>query len=130
MTVCSLNNEFVRLYSIGKEIGYNGTTIEYANNINTFLIFYYNKFCRIYVINGQEEKQNLVQVKEKIKVEALYDKKECMRLVKFIKSKRDDDFLYFINPLFFKEINVFLRKKNYLNYLEYIFEKYKERNIV
>ena len=130
MTVCLLNNDFVRLYSIGKEIGYNGPTIEYADNTNTFLIFYYNKFCRIYVINGQEEKQNLVQVKEKIKVEALYDKKECMRLVKFIKSKRDDDFLYFINPLFFKEINVFLRKKNYLNYLEYIFEKYKERNIV
>jgi hypothetical protein len=127
MTVSALSNEFVKLYSIGKEIGYNGTTIEYADNTNTFLIFYYHKYCRLYVINGKKENQNLVQVKEKINIEAIYSQIECKRLVKFIKEKREDEFLYFINPLFFKEINTLLKKKNYLSYINYIYDRYKER---
>lgn len=127
MTVNILRNEFVKLNSYGVELNYYGTSIEYCDDTNTFLLFYYKKFCRAYVINGKNEEQNLVQVKERIQIIVKYDNRSCKRFFKFLRSKIDDEFIYTIDPLFFCEIKTFLEKRNYMDYLNYIYAKYKKR---
>ena len=84
-------------------------------------------YDNVIVINGKNEEQNLVQVKERIQIIVKYDNRSCKRFFKFLRSKIDDEFIYTIDPLFFCEIKTFLEKRNYMDYLNYIYAKYKKR---
>ena len=130
MKVFPLKNEFVKMYSLGFEKSYKGTFIIYDDNSITFLFFYYKKHCRVYIIDGIKNNMNLVQVYEKINLIAVYRDYMCKRLVKFLKLKRkeNDRFIFHINPLFYREIGNFLAKKNYLIYINYLYEKYREES--
>lgn len=126
MIIQKLNNDFVKLYTYGKEKNYFGTSIEYYDNSITFLFFYYSSFVRVYVINGLKKDRVLVQVNQKVNIIAVYDGNIAKRFIRFYKEKTSDPFLFCIPPLFFREINVFLEKKHYLINLNRLYCKYKE----
>lgn len=127
MTVFPLNTQFVKLYSKGIEEKYNGTNIIYNNSSNTFLFFYYSKYTVVYVINGIKKDFQLVQVKEKINRIAIYQYTDARRFIKFFnKVLNEDDFIFFIPPLFFRECSALINKKRYMSYLEMLYRKYKE----
>ena len=127
MTVYPLLTNFVKLYSKGIEKKYNGVNIEYENETNTFLFFYYSSFTRVYVINGAKNDFQLVQVKEKINRIAIYDYVIAKRFIRFFNEvSRREDFLFYIPPLFFREILPLLNQKNYIKNLGRLYNKYKE----
>ena len=128
MKVFPLENDFVKMYSLGFETSYQGKFIIYDDASITFLFFYYKKHCRVYIINGITRNNTLVQVYEKINIIAVYRDYMCKRLTKFLKSKnkKNDRFVFHINPLFYREIGNFLGKRNYIIYIDYLYEKYRE----
>lgn len=127
MTVYPILTNFVKLYSKGIEKKYNGVNIEYENETNTFLFFYYSSFTRVYVINGAKNDFQLVQVKEKINRIAIYDYVIAKRFIRFFNEvSRREDFLFYIPPLFFREILPLLNQKNYIKNLGRLYNKYKE----
>ena len=104
MFVYKLSNTFVKLYSKGIEKEYFGTKIEYLDETNTFLFFYYTNYVRVYVINGMKKDFQLVQCTPKINkiitLEGLFAK----RFIRFYKQITfDDDFIFYIIPIFFIE---------------------------
>lgn len=125
LTVSFLNNSFVKLYSKGIEKEYLGNKVIYKDETNTFLFFYYSCFTRIYVINGVKEDFTLVQVKEKINKIAVYSSIQAKRFLRFYKLVKDDEYLYKIPPIFFREIYAVLSHKNYLKTIKRLYEKYK-----
>lgn len=127
MFIEKLNNNFVRLYSIGKEKKYFGKSIEYYDNTNTFLIFYYSSLTRVYVINGKEKKDVLVQCKPKINKIITLDNKMAKRFINIINEIiKEDDFIFYIPPLFFRECYFFLDKKKYKDLILNLYKKYKK----
>lgn len=126
LKIDKLNNDFVKLYTFGKEKNYLGTSIEYYDDTNTFMFFYYSSFVRVYVINGVKEERNLVQVNKKINVISVYDDIYAKRFIRFYKEINQDPFFVKIPPLFFREINVFLGQKKYMEKISRLYLKYKE----
>lgn len=127
MFITPINNSFVKTYSFGLEKQYNGINIEYFNESITFLIFYYSKLTRLYVINGNIEKEYLVQVTPKINIICRFDNKEARRMIAFLKDKKDskDNFIFHIPPLFYRECKAVINHKKYLLLLEPLYQKYK-----
>lgn len=125
--VYSLNNSFVKLYSLGKEIKYYGKCIEYDDSKTVFLIFHYSKLTRLYIINGVLENDVLVQVKPKINKILCCDGKVARRFILFINEKKEDSFLFEVPPLFWREAYNFIdSSKNYMDKLNLLYEKYRE----
>ena len=126
MFVYKLSNTFVKLYSKGIEKEYFGTKIEYLDETNTFLFFYYTNYVRVYVINGMKKDFQLVQCTPKINkiitLEGLFAK----RFIRFYKQiTLDADFIFYIPPIFFRECFYILNEKKYMYKLNFLFEKYK-----
>lgn len=127
MTVYPLLTDFVRLYSKGIEIKYNGTNIEYNDSTNTFLFFYYSSYTVVYVINGIKKDFTLVQVKQKINRIAVYSSKEARRFIRFFNYilNKDDNTIFYLPPLFFRECWTILFRKNYMKIMLDLYDKYK-----
>lgn len=126
MTVYPLITDFVKLYSTGIEKKYNGTDIEYYDDKITFLFFYYSCHTVVYVINGNKNDFQLVQVKEKINRIAVFYSQDAKRFIRFFNLvTKDDDFIYSLPPLFFRECLPLLCGKKYMNRLSELYIKYK-----
>ena len=127
MTLYPLSNNFVKLYSKGIEKKYNGTNIEYEDETNTFLFFYYSGYTKVYVINGAKNDFQLVQVKEKINRIAVYESISARRFIRFFNEVvKSEDYLFYIPPLFFRECLPLLNQNKYLEKIKRLYEKYKE----
>ena len=126
MFIYPLSNNLVKLYTKGIEKEYLGTKIEYFNHTNTFLFFYYTDYIRVYVINGMKEDFQLVQCSPKINRIITLEKTSAKRFIRFFNEKTEnDDFLFYVSPLFFRECNLLLLEKNYMFKLNILYEKYK-----
>lgn len=127
MEVELLSTDFVKLFSMGKEIEYTGKTIVYDNNKIVFLFFYYKNIFRIYIVNGKKANENLVQIKnQKINKICIYENKIAWRFKKCIDEIEDKSILYDLCECFFIELKSFLYKQNYKLYFKRLLDKYKE----
>lgn len=126
MTVYPLITDFVKLYSKGIEKKYNGTNIEYYDDKITFLFFYYSCHTVVYVINGKKSDFQLVQVKEKVNRIAVFYSRDAKRFIRFFNIViQEDDLIFKLPPLFFRECLPLLSQKKYINHLSKLYIKYK-----
>lgn len=123
MEVEILVSKDVKLYSLGCEIKYKGTSIIYDDNKITFLFFYLPNIKRVYIVNGKLQNSNLVQVKEKINIICTLDDLYFYRLKKFIEQK-GTEFLFDLPTMFYRELSILIKQKNYQKKLNSLYDKY------
>lgn len=128
MIIEKINENFVKIFSLGYEKNYSGNFIEYYDNTITFVFFYFKKYCRVYIINGIQNKDIVPTIQSKVNVICKYENHQCKRFRLFLKEIVDDNnLIYFFPPLFFLQLSVFLeKKKNYRFYVNLLYEKYKK----
>lgn len=129
MTVQKLDDDYVKLFSLGKEIGYTGKEIIYDDDSIILLYFYYQFFTRLYIINGKKESDNLVQVKEKCNIIAKFDDKLARRFKRFSEDvlKENPDILFELPEIFFLKCRLLIDKKNWKIDLLRLYEEYKNK---
>ncbi len=126
MFVYTLSNNFVKLYSKGIEKEYFGTKIEYLDETNTFLFFYYTNYVRLYVINGMKKDYQLVQCSPKVNKIVTLEGLSAKRFIRFYKQITvNDNFIFYIPPIFFRECFYILNEKKYMYKLNFLYNKYK-----
>lgn len=123
MEVEILVSRDVKLFSLGSELKYKGTSIIYDDNKITFLFFYFPNLKRLYIVNGKTKKNSLKQVKEKINIICILDNIYFNRFKNFIRDK-DINVLYNLPTLFYRELSLFIKKKNYKKNLNILYNKY------
>ncbi len=124
MTVKILNNDYVKLYSLGIEKDYTGSEIIYNDDSMTFLFFYYECFVRLYVVNGKKKIINLVQVKEKCNIIINFDDKEARRIRTFIGTKVENKIIFYLPEEFFQKIKLIINDRNWKYKIENIYKEY------
>lgn len=128
MEILRLESDYIKLYSVGIEHKYKGSSIIYYDNTLTFLYFYMPSYMRLYIINGQNKKKYIPQVKEKINHILTLEGKYARRFKNFMDEKlKTEKIVFFFPPIFIREISCVIECNDYKFYMERIYKKYKNR---
>jgi len=129
LIIYPFSSEEVKLFSLGIEKNYFGTSIEYYDYSNTFLYFYYPKYLKLYVINGVKSVSNIPCVEGLCNLIVTYEDGFARKIKKFIEEKKDEKYIYFMPPVFFRLLLAFEHKKKVNEHLNILYENFKRKLI-
>lgn len=127
MIIHQNQHKYFKIYSIGVEKEYLGTSINYFDETITFIFFYFPRLCRVYIVNGKLKKNEVPEINEKVNLIAQYDNKSCYRIKKFLEEKSHiENSIFYFPEIFFSQLSAFLEKQRYKDTLNNLYDKYKK----
>ena len=123
-----IKTDFITSYSVGMEKKYAGKSIEYFDDKIMFVFFYYRKYVKLYVVNGLRKNCSIPQFKEPVNKIICFENRDARKLKRLIYrfTKEKDDTLFYLPPIFYRQLGVLLPKKNYERLFNDLLNKYKE----
>jgi len=111
MEIYKQKDDFFKVFSLGIEEDYRGTSIVYRNDTKTFVYYYFPNHKRLYIIDGKKEEINLVNIVEKVRIIGILKNREVNYFKKYLKEIIKNQKIFYMNDDFFVDVITVLKSR-------------------